>query len=89
MLRKVPLPLCLYIRSLHSWMGTVVIYVQVGEFTEFRCKANAAQLVPAGLKGPAHSVDNRCWARTGHTVTQASSPTYDKQGVLHFAAKWR
>ena len=51
-----------------------MIHVQVGDFTEFRCKANAAQAVPAGVKGPAHSVDNRCWARTGHTVTQACNP---------------
>ena len=40
---------------------------------EFRCKADVVQLVMAGEKGPARSIDNRCWARTGHTVTQVSS----------------
>lgn len=48
-----------------------LLAVQAKGFTEFRCKADAAQLVRAGGGAPSRTVDNRCWARSGHSISQA------------------
>ena len=59
-------------RAASRWaVGQSVTAQQAGAFTEFRCKADAAQPVQPGDGGPMSSVDNRCWARTGHSLTQA------------------
>jgi len=47
---------------------------QVGDFTEFRCKAGAPQPAAPGGSGAPAAADARCWARTGHTLTMARTP---------------
>ncbi|EFJ52641.1 hypothetical protein VOLCADRAFT_102618 [Volvox carteri f. nagariensis] len=41
----------------------------VGSYLEYRCKAEVGQLVKTEMGDT--TVDNRCWIRTGHTLTQA------------------
>ncbi|GIL93808.1 hypothetical protein Vretimale_187 [Volvox reticuliferus] len=43
----------------------------VGSYLEYRCKAEVGQLVKTEMGDI--TVDNRCWIRTGHTLTQVGS----------------
>ncbi|KAG2491059.1 hypothetical protein HYH03_010505 [Edaphochlamys debaryana] len=43
----------------------------VGAYLEYRCKAEVGQLVKTEMGDL--TVDNRCWIRTGHTLTQIGS----------------
>ncbi|KXZ51889.1 hypothetical protein GPECTOR_11g323 [Gonium pectorale] len=43
----------------------------VGSYLEYRCKAEVGQLVKT--EAGDITVDNRCWIRTGHTLTQVGS----------------
>ena len=45
---------------------------QVGLFTEYRCRADQNQVVTDEFGKPV-VMDSRCWARIGHTLTQAGS----------------
>ncbi|KAK9811814.1 hypothetical protein WJX72_010643 [[Myrmecia] bisecta] len=53
----------------------------VGSYTEYRCKAEPAQLVKLE-DGSQRVVDNRCWIRSGHSMTQAGSLLYCFGGLL-------
>ncbi|MEW5310705.1 MAG: hypothetical protein WDW38_002476 [Sanguina aurantia] len=44
----------------------------VGSYLEYRCKAEVGQVVRVG-GGHEPSLDNRCWIRTGHSLTQTGS----------------
>ncbi|PNW72944.1 hypothetical protein CHLRE_14g612700v5 [Chlamydomonas reinhardtii] len=43
----------------------------VGAYLEYRCKAEVGQVVKTDMGET--TVDNRCWIRTGHTLTQVGS----------------
>ena len=55
-----------------SAVSDVVCASQAGLFTEYRCRADQNQVVTDEFGKPV-VVDSRCWARAGHTLTQAGS----------------
>jgi hypothetical protein len=46
---------------------------EVGSYVEYRCKAEVSQIVKLE-DGDSISIDNRCWIRSGHTITKACLP---------------
>eukprot|EP00803_Ostreobium_quekettii_P006145 evm.model.scf_58.17 EVM.evm.TU.scf_58.17 scf_58:148652-165934(+) len=50
------------------------IGTQVGAYLEYRCKAETEQIVKT--EGGQRVVDNRCWTRTGHTLTQVGNTLF-------------
>lgn len=51
----------------------------VGVYMEYRCKAEMGQLVKTEFGD--FVVDNRCWIRTGHTITQVDTYSFDRQSI--------
>lgn len=42
---------------------------EVGAYMEYRCKAEVSQIIKLE-DGETIAIDNRCWIRSGHTITQ-------------------
>ena len=55
--------------------------MQVGNYTEYRCKADNAQNLTQD-DGAVVVVDNRCWVRTGHTICQNGAMLFVFGGLL-------
>lgn len=56
-------------------------HVQVGNYMEYRCKADNAQSLTQD-DGEVVVVDNRCWVRTGHTICQNGAMLFVFGGLL-------
>lgn len=59
----------------------------VGSYTEYRCKAEASQIIKLD-GGESVAIDNRCWMRSGHTITQVIQPVPPLH-ALASAVGWR
>ena len=57
------------------------VALQVGNYMEYRCKADSAQSVTHD-DGSVALVDNRCWVRTGHSICQKGAMLYVFGGLL-------
>ena len=55
--------------------------MQVGNYMEYRCKADNAQSLTQD-DGAVAVVDNRCWVRTGHTICQNGAMLFVFGGLL-------
>eukprot|EP00873_Tetraselmis_striata_P022741 jgi/Tetstr1/443005/TSEL_031065.t1 len=54
---------------------------EVGAYMEYRCKAEVSQIIKLE-DGETIAIDNRCWIRSGHTITQVGNTIYMFGGVI-------